>query len=276
MPTASARFTTRSLIAAAMAAGIALPAFAQDEPGRYADAAGGLTLDVPFVPTPPDMVKRMLEVAEVTADDYVMDLGSGDGRIAVAAARDFGARALGVDLDPKRVAEGEENAKEAGVSDKVEFRVQNLFETELEEADVITMYLLPRVNLELRPRLLELEPGTRIVSHAFHMGDWQPDLKEGVAGRTLFYWVVPADVGGQWTVTAGDTTVALDIEQTYQELAATATIGGAEAKVTEATLRGAEISFTVETSGGAQTFTGTVDGDTITPAEGGDWSAKRS
>jgi SAM-dependent methyltransferase len=149
-------------------------------------------LDVPYVPTPQVVVDKMLELADVKSGDYVIDLGSGDGRIPITAAKRFGTKGLGVDLNPIRVQEATANAANAGVQDKVEFRRQNLFETDFSKATVLTMYLLPDVNKRLRPRILrELAPGTRVVSHSFDMGDWMPDEKVTVEGRTIYMWVVP-------------------------------------------------------------------------------------
>jgi hypothetical protein len=151
-------------------------------------------LDVPFVPTPQETVDRMLAMAKVGPNDYLIDLGSGDGRIPITAAKKFGTRGMGVDLNPVRVKESLENAKKEGVSDKVEFKVQNLFETDISKATVLTMYLLPDVNLQLRPKILSvLKPGTRVVSHQFTMGDWKPDAETvGPEGRNNVYlWIVP-------------------------------------------------------------------------------------
>lgn len=163
-----------------------------------APEAGGEAphLDVPYVPTPQPVVDAMLEVAGVTGDDVVYDLGSGDGRIVITAARKHGARGVGYDLDPARVKEARENAREAGVENRVRFEVQNVFAAEFREATVVTMYLLPDVNQQLKPRLLaELRPGTRIVSHAFDLGDWKADKVLEVKGEhgnhTVYYWVVP-------------------------------------------------------------------------------------
>ena len=151
-----------------------------------------LARDVPFVPTPEKVVDRMLEVAKVGPSDVVYDLGSGDGRIVIAAAKKHGARGVGIDIDPERVKEARANARSAGVSDRVEFREGDLFKTDLSEATVVTLYLLSSVNLQLRPKLLgELKPGTRIVSHAFDMGDWKPLKTEKVGSSTVYYWVVP-------------------------------------------------------------------------------------
>jgi predicted RNA methylase len=134
----------------------------------------------------------MLQIANVTGDDILYDLGSGDGRIVITAAKKFGTRGVGVDIDPQRVQEANQNAQEAGVSDRVEFREEDLFETDFSNATVVTLYLLPEVNMRLRPRLLEqLKPGTRVVSHQFDMGDWKPEKVVEVEGRTIYYWVVP-------------------------------------------------------------------------------------
>ena len=150
------------------------------------------SLDVPYVPTPQAVVDKMLDMAKVTGDDYLIDLGSGDGRIPIAAAKRFGTKGMGVEIDPVRVQEAKTNAVNARVADKVEFRKQDLFETDLSQATVLTMYLLPRVNLQLRPRILnKLKPGTRVVSHSFDMGDWKPDQKIIVDGRPIYLWIVP-------------------------------------------------------------------------------------
>ncbi|MBW4513703.1 MAG: class I SAM-dependent methyltransferase [Timaviella obliquedivisa GSE-PSE-MK23-08B] len=149
-------------------------------------------LDVPYVPTPQVVVDEMLRIANVNKDDVLYDLGSGDGRIVITAARKFGTRGVGVDLNPQRVQEATQNAQRAGVSDRVQFRQQDLFDTDFSEATVVTLYLLPQVNLDLRPKLLnELQPGTRIVSHAFDMGDWKPEQVVEVDGKTIYYWTVP-------------------------------------------------------------------------------------
>ncbi|HKO96465.1 MAG TPA: class I SAM-dependent methyltransferase [Pyrinomonadaceae bacterium] len=148
--------------------------------------------DVPYVPTPQVVVDKMLEVAAVTKGDVVYDLGSGDGRIVITAAKKYGVRGVGVDIDPERVQEANANAVLAGVADRVKFLEQDLFKTDLKEASVVTLYLLPEVNLRLRPKLWkELKPGTRVVSHAFNMGDWKPDQTLQVEGRTIYYWVIP-------------------------------------------------------------------------------------
>jgi len=155
---------------------------------------GERTPDVVYVPTPPRVVDAMLEAAEVGPDDVLYDLGSGDGRIPVTAARRWGTRGVGIDIDPERIEEANRNAAQAGVTDKVKFIEGDLFEADLSEATVITLYLLPNLNLRLRPTLLELEPGTRIVSHAFDMGDWEPEQIIDVNGATVYRWTVPETV----------------------------------------------------------------------------------
>ena len=147
--------------------------------------------DVVYVPTPQDVVDAMLELANVTAKDVVYDLGSGDGRIPITAAQKYGARAVGIDINPQRIKEANENLAKTDVGDKVTFLNQDLFETDISEATVVTLYLLPSLNIKLMPKLKALKPGTRIVSHSFHMGDeWPAEKTETVNGRNIFYWTI--------------------------------------------------------------------------------------
>ena len=180
----------------------------------------GMHLDVPYVPTHESVVRAMLELADVDADDILYDLGSGDGRIPVAAAVDHGARAIGVEIDSSRVALAEAYAEQMGVEHRVAFIQHDLFEVDFSPATVVTMYLLHTVNLELRPRLLaELRPGTRIVSHAFDMGDWRADRKIAFKGDALYLWIVPARVHGQWQWQSADgTRYRVELQQRYQKL----------------------------------------------------------
>lgn len=155
--------------------------------------------DVPYVPTPEVVVNEMLSLAKVGPEDVLYDLGSGDGRIPITAAQKFGTRGVGIDINPQRVQEANENAKKAGVTDQVKFRQQDLFESDFSEATVVTLYLLPDINLKLRPQLFEqLKPGTRVVSHDFDMGDWKPEQVVEVKGptrtHTLYYWTIPDQV----------------------------------------------------------------------------------
>jgi SAM-dependent methyltransferase len=149
--------------------------------------------EVPYVPTSPELVEQMLKLAGVKSTDTVYDLGCGDGRIVVMAAKEFGARGVGVDINPERIKEATANAQKAGVTGKVKFIENNLFDADIHEATVVTLYLLPDVNMRLRPKLLkDLKPGTRIVSHSFDMGDWKPDKQIDVDGSTLYLWTIPA------------------------------------------------------------------------------------
>ena len=165
-------------------------AFAQAQPARK---PANQAPDVIFVPTPQEVVDEMLRLADVKKGDVLYDLGSGDGRIPVTAAKKFGVRAVGIDIDPQRIAEANENAKRNGVTSLVTFRNEDLFKANFSEASVVTLYLLPDLNEKLRPKLwAELKPGTRIVSHQFEMGKWTPEKTVEMNGRTIYFWTVPA------------------------------------------------------------------------------------
>jgi ubiquinone/menaquinone biosynthesis C-methylase UbiE len=240
----------------------------------FAPAAGAQSqflYDVPFVPTPHVVVEEMLRLAQVGPNDFVMDLGSGDGRILIAAARKFGARGIGVDLDPDRIAESNYSAQLQGVTERVSFQQQDLFKFDISKATVITMYLLPSVNIRLRPRLLsELKPGTRIVSHDFTMEDWQPDQKSTVR-KNVFLYIVPAPVGGRWRSTialpAGERTYEIEIKQKFQEIDGVARYDKKFAGLWNAKLTGDRVSFViVDDSGTIETnlyFDGRVSGDVM-------------
>jgi precorrin-6B methylase 2 len=177
----------RALITLGATAAGLLPA-----PTLLAQPAVAPTLDVPFVPTPQEVVERMLRIARVGKDDVLFDLGCGDGRIVVTAAKVHGARGTGIDLDPERIGEARKNAEQAGVADRVNFKVADLFETDVSPASVVTLYLLPNVNIRLRPRLWkQLKVGSRVVSHAFDMGpEWPPEKTDSVGGRSIYYWTI--------------------------------------------------------------------------------------
>jgi SAM-dependent methyltransferase len=182
--------------------GLSLCAACTPGSGRLGSGGGDNALprepDVPYVVTPPAVVAKMLELARVTKDDVVYDLGSGDGRIVIMAAQRFGARGVGVEIDADLVREAHDNAQRAGVANRVHFLVQDLFETDLRAATVVTLYLMQSVNLELRPKLWrELRPGTRVVSHDFHMGDWPPEQVVRVGGSVIYAWTIPASPGAQ-------------------------------------------------------------------------------
>ena len=177
----------RSIVCAALVGVLAAPAYAQLTP------APTRTPDVIFVPTPQEVVDAMLKLAKVTSSDVVYDLGSGDGRILIAAAKTYGASGVGIDIDPERVREATANAHSSGVGDKVTFRTEDLFTADIFPATVVTLYLSPSVNSRLAPKLMrELKPGTRVVSHAFDLGDWKPQQKLTVSGRPVFLWTVAA------------------------------------------------------------------------------------
>lgn len=232
-------------------------------------------LDVVFVPTPRETVDRMLQITEVGSADFVIDLGSGDGRIAIAAGR-LGARALGVDLDPARIRDAQINAERAGVTDRVTFRQQNLFETDLSQATVLTMYLLPSINVKLRPKILALRPGTRVASHDFTMADWKPDLSETTNWR-IHFWVVPAPIAGRWQVRSGHRTFTLTIDQRFQEFQGSASVDGRTTALRNTKLRAGNIEFTVDLDGQALTLRGLVNGDRMQGRGSGgiDWVAIR-
>ena len=208
--------------------------------------AAEAVLDVPFVPTPQVVVDEMLRLAKAGPDDFVLDLGSGDGRIAITAAKKFGARATGVELDENLIFQSEENARQAAVEERVRFLRQDLFKTDLGQATVITMYLLPSVNRRLRPRLLELKPGTRIVAHDFDLDDWKPDQMTTIR-KNVFLWVVPAKVAGRWRarvpLSDGPRTIDIELTQRFQEVNGVARIDGQVAQMWETRLSGERLSF---------------------------------
>ena len=191
--------------------------------------------EVPFVTSPDNVTLEMLRIADVGAQDYVIDLGSGDGRIVVLAAQRFGARGLGVEIVPELVSKSQENARNAGVAERAEFRAQDIFQTDLSAASVVTMYLLPDVNLALRPALLKLKAGTRLVSHDWDMGDWKPDRTSVVSvpdkkvglekSSKIHLWTVPAQVQGLWCGTGVLTGTQFKVEQNFQRFRATMTRG---------------------------------------------------
>ncbi len=241
----------------------------------FAPQVGQQGKDVVWVPTADVLVAKMLDMATVTADDVVIDLGSGDGRTVIAAAR-RGARAIGIEFNPDMVALSRRNAQEAGVASRATFIEGDLFLADLSQATVITMFLLPDINLKLRPTLLDLEPGTRVVSNSFTMGEWEADETAQVEGectswcRALF-WIVPAKVAGTWTLPLGE----LTLQQQFQMVSGTLRAGGSATPVTDGRLRGDEITFTV----GSARYTGVVDGDsmkgTVTGGAVSTWSASR-
>src|SRR5437762_11145595 len=210
------RYVGRSLMFVAALLFMALPVHAQ-QAGTFQPQVGQPGKDVVWVPTPQVLVDKMLDMAKVTPQDFLMDLGSGDGRTVITAAK-RGTRAMGIEYNPEMVELSKRNAASAGVSDKANFVKADLFETDLSKATVITMFLLPSINMKLRPKILDLKPGTRVVSNTFTMEDWEPDQTETVTDGcssswcTALFWVVPAKVAGTWKVGQGD----LKLTQKFQ------------------------------------------------------------
>jgi hypothetical protein len=252
---------TFSLIATALLSAL--------QPARAASVPSGPTLDAPFIVTSYAIVDRMLEMAEVDSDDYLIDLGSGDGRIVISAALNHGARGLGVDIDSARIAESRENAMRAGVGDKVSFRMEDLFQTEIREANVVTMYLLASVNLRLRPRLLnELRPGTRVVSHAFDLGEWQPDAMDEVNGAPIYLWIVPAKVEGRWRLEDwSERPIDLTFGQEFQKIEGAIRRGNSVIALDEAELVGDRIRFSFAGGENTHEFAGRVADNVILPED---------
>jgi len=225
------------------------------------------TPDVIYVPTSPEMVDVMLKMADVKPGEMVYDLGCGDGRIVVTAARDFGARGIGVDIDPERIRESRQNVRDAKVGDRVEIKYADLFEMDFSDADVVALYLLPALNLRLRPRILdELRPGTRIVSNSFDMDDWKPDQQEDdpSTGQSMYFWVVPAKVQGQWKLALpGGKAGTLYLLQTFQELTGTVRMDDRTMPLRDLRLRGTKVSFTFGDTANVRHATAEVTGDRL-------------
>jgi precorrin-6B methylase 2 len=255
---------------------IAVGAFAQatatQKPAQkpYEPSVGQAGKDVVWVPTSQALVDKMLDLAKVTPQDYVMDLGSGDGRTVITAAK-RGATAIGIEYNPDMVELSKRNAQEAGVSNKATFVKADLFETDLSKATVITMFLLPEINMKLRPKILDLKPGTRIVSNSFTMEDWEDDATETISDDctswcTAHFWIVPAKVAGTWQLVQGE----LKLTQEFQKVRGTLGSTPVEGK-----LRGDQLTFTA----GKTTYTGRVNGTsiegTVNGGANGSWNATR-
>jgi precorrin-6B methylase 2 len=259
--------TPRSIRQTAMAVCLSLvaaTAVAQTKQKPYEPEVGQAGKDVVWVPTPQILVDRMLDMAKVTPRDFVMDLGSGDGRTVITAAK-RGARAMGVEYNPDMVELSNRNASAAGVNGKATFVKADLFETDLSKADVITMFLLPQINLKLRPKILDLKPGTRIVSNSFTMEDWEADetatiTEDCTSWCTALLWIVPAKVGGTWSTPQGD----LVLNQNFQMVSGT--LSGNP--ISDGRLRGDQFMFTA----GATKYTAKVNGSSI---QGSNWTATK-
>jgi len=232
----------------------------------------GASPDVPYVSTPHTIVDEMVRLADVKSDDVVYDLGCGDGRLVIAAVKKTGCRGVGIDIDPERIKESRVNARAAGVEDRVRFIEQNFFASDIREATVMLIYLFPDVNIRLRGKFLsEMKPGSRLVSHAFDMGDWKPDNSASVRAQRVYYWVIPANATGTWTWRSpGDrrTAFTLKLEQRYQQIRGTLTQGDHQSALTDAKLTGDRITFRIEQEAGgrkiAREYAGTIRGNSIT------------
>jgi Methyltransferase domain len=248
---------------------------------KFEPQVGQAGKDVIWVPTPDEVVDRMLTMAQVGPNDFHMDLGSGDGKIVIAAAR-RGAKALGIEYNPDMVKLAQDNAQKAGVAERASFRRADIFQTDFSQASVITLYLLPALNMKLRPQLLSMKPGTRVVSHSFTMEDWEADEISTMDGRRAYFWVVPANVMGTWALDSGAQRTDLELEQTFQKINGTVALGGVRGGLRDARLRGAQIAFAyVDDKGVRRDFTGQVSGrqmqGTFRDDKGqeGRWSATR-
>ena len=274
-------------LAVAVAASFALVtgAFAQGAPktNEFVPQVGQAGKDVIWVPTPEELVERMLRMAQVTDKDFVIDLGSGDGRIAIAAAKKFGARAQGIEYNPDMVDLANKSAQSQGVGDKVKFVKADIFESDFNQATVITMYLLPGLNLKLRPKLLDMKPGTRLASHQFTMDDWEPDETTMMDGRRAYLWIVPAKVQGAWQLSTGSDKWDMTLDQKYQKVDGNVRLGPLNAGLRETRLVGDRIQFAmVDSAGVRRDFTGRVTGPnamegTVRTVNGAEakWSATR-
>jgi SAM-dependent methyltransferase len=243
--------------------------------------------DIHFEATPQDAVEAMLEMAKVTKDDVVYDLGCGDGRFVITAAKKYGARGVGIDIDPELIKECKNNAEKAGVADRVKFIEADLFKTDIRPATVVALYLLNELNVRLRPALFsQLKPGSRIVSYTFDMGDWEPDAIGKSRKGLFFYWVVPANVAGTWHWTlphpAGDWKNDLIFDQEFQDVSGKVTLRGWPLKMRDLKLVGDQLSFraryNAEGENSSLFFSGRVSGDTINgtlTVEGGRWNGTR-
>jgi len=276
--------TTRVALALACALAIA-PAVAQQKNDEYHPQVGQSGKDVIWVPTPDEVVDRMLTMAQVKPGDTVYDLGAGDGKIAIAAAKKFGARSYGVEYNPDMAKYAQTNAQKAGVAGKATIINGDIFATDFSKATVITMYLLPSLNIKLRPTLLQMRPGTRVVSHSFTMDDWTPDETSSISGRQAYFWIVPANVNGKWSVELSGGSgekVDLVIDQRFQKIEGWAQLGQVQAGLREALLRGPDIHFFyVDQAGVGRSFTGRVDGGRMEGSFRGDngtegrWTASK-
>jgi hypothetical protein len=229
---------------------------------QYRPQTGQPGKDVIWVPTNDGLVTRMLKMAEVTAADRVYDLGAGDGKIAIAAARDFGARAVGVEFDPQLARLAQCYVQAEGLAERVQIVQGDIFETDFSSATVVTLYLLPELNLRLRPTILKMKPGTRVVSHSFLMGDWEPDERSVTEDGSAYLWIVPAQVDGNWSFreAEGNGRFAVQLQQEFQHLRGR---GESEPLISDARMHGPQLELTFLEKGAPTRVAGRIDGDRI-------------
>jgi precorrin-6B methylase 2 len=261
--------TLKITLAAALALGLSLSLHASKP-----------QLDAPFVPTAQEVVEAMLEAAQVGEEDIVYDLGSGDGRIVITAAKKHGAaRAVGVELDPELVEKSRGNAEQAGVSDRVEFIEGDLFEADFSEATVLALYLWQKMNIRLRPKILsEMQPGSRVVANVFDLGEWEPDEVSDVGGRRVMVWIVPANLAGTWSWRAGEREYRLQLEQEFQNVSGTVELDGQQVPIQEAKLEGKQLVFAFEDpEHGTRSVEATLQGGSLHAEVDGEeeWVAER-
>lgn len=266
-PARSARRQALSSLAAA-ALLLSLPALAQKgaaPAASYEPQSGQAGKDVIWVPTPDELVTRMLQLGGVTKNDYVIDLGAGDGKIVIAAAK-AGARGLGIEYNPELVTLARQRAQAAGVAEHARFEKADIFESDFSRASIVTLYLLPRLNLRLRHRLLALTPGTRVVSHSFDMGDWRPDEVTNAGGATAFLWLVPANFGGEWALRfpladGSEARGLLEVDQRFQQIGGAAVFRDFTASLRQPLLVGDRVRFALtDAEGQLREFDGRIAG----------------
>ena len=231
----------------------------------YKPESGQAGKDVIWVPTNDSLVERMLRMAKTTSADLVYDLGAGDGKIAIAAAKKFGARSVGVEYNPDMAKFAQCMVRVEGVSDKTRVIQGDIFEIDFTAATVVTLYLLPELNLKLRPTLLKMKPGTRVVSHSFLMDDWEPDERSTTDDGYAYLWIVPAQVDGTWTFApqGGGATLVVQLDQTFQQLKGTVGAGASAKPLSSAKLEGAQLEMSFVGDGGTSQLKGVMNGDRI-------------
>jgi SAM-dependent methyltransferase len=257
------------LAVALVALALALPGTAQVQPEEdiYKPTSGQAGKDVVWVPTPDGLVKGMLEAVKTTKDDLVYDLGAGDGKIPIAAAKEYGAKAVGIEYNPEMAEFARRNVKRAGVENLVDIITGDIFVEDFSKATVVTMYLLPQLNVKLRPTILKMKPGTRVTSHQFDMGDWEPDQQLRIESRDAYVWIVPAAVAGEWVLKddGGTLSGTLSFAQRYQRIGGTLTLAGKSQPLLGTSIVGEKLTFSfIDRDGNLQLARMKVAGNSMT------------